>query len=131
MYGYTVINDVTARGLQKRHQQWFLGKSPDGFCPMGPYLVTADEVGDLTRSKLETRVNGDLRQSATIGQLIFGIPDLIESISGSIELAPGDVLATGTPAGVGIGYDPPIYLTKGDVVTISIDKVGTLENVIG
>lgn len=130
VFGYTVINDFTARDLQKLHRQWFLGKSLDGFCPMGPYLVTADEV-DGQNIDVKCWVNGELRQNSNTSQLIFDIPTLIETLSAGIELQPGDVIATGTPAGVGIGFTPPKFLQKGDVVRIEIENVGVLENEVG
>jgi 2-keto-4-pentenoate hydratase/2-oxohepta-3-ene-1,7-dioic acid hydratase in catechol pathway len=128
VYGYTIVNDVTARTLQNRHRQWFFGKSLDGFCPMGPCLLTADEVRDVGALRLLTRVNGEVRQDARVSQLIFDIPTLIETISRVMTLEPGDVIATGTCAGVGIGFDPPRFLQPGDVVTITIEPIGTLEN---
>jgi len=128
VYGYTIINDVSARTLQNRHRQWFLGKSLDGYCPMGPCIVTADEVKDVTQLQLVTKVNGELRQSAFVTQLIFDIPTLIETISRVMTLEPGDLIATGTCAGVGIGFTPPKYLQPGDKVAITIDPIGTLEN---
>jgi len=128
VYGYTIVNDVTSRALQRRHQQWFLGKSLDGFCPMGPAIVTADEVSDAGVLRVQTRVNGERRQDATVSALIFDIPTLIETLARTMTLAPGDVIATGTPAGVGMGFQPPRYLKKGDVVTITLDPIGTLEN---
>ncbi|MDX1484568.1 MAG: fumarylacetoacetate hydrolase family protein [Alphaproteobacteria bacterium] len=130
VYGYTIINDVTAREIQRRHAQWFLGKSLDGFCPMGPAIVTADEVGDVAELRLTTRVNGELRQDARVGQLIFDIPTLIETLSLAMTLDAGDIISTGTPEGVGIGFTPPKYLKPGDVVTIEIDRLGVLENPI-
>jgi 2-keto-4-pentenoate hydratase/2-oxohepta-3-ene-1,7-dioic acid hydratase in catechol pathway len=128
VYGYTVVNDVTARELQRQHVQFFIGKSPATYCPMGPCIVTRDEIPDITSRVLTTRVNGDLRQEAKIADLIFDIPTLVESISAAVLIEPGDVIATGTPAGVGIGMDPPVYLRSGDVVEVSIDGVGTLVN---
>jgi 2-keto-4-pentenoate hydratase/2-oxohepta-3-ene-1,7-dioic acid hydratase in catechol pathway len=128
VYGYTIINDVSARTLQNRHRQWFLGKSLDGYCPMGPCIVTADEVSDVTQLQLVTKVNGELRQSAFVTQLIFDIPTLIETISRVMTLEPGDLIATGTCAGVGIGFTPPKYLQPGDKVAITIEPIGTLEN---
>lgn len=128
VFGYTILNDVTSRELQKRHNQWIVGKSLDSFAPMGPALVTADEVGDVTSAKLETRVNGELRQQALVSDLIFDIPTLIETLSLTMTLLPGDIIATGTPVGVGIGFDPPRYLAPGDEVSISITNVGTLTN---
>ena len=130
VFGYTIINDVTARELQKLHRQWFLGKSLDGFCPMGPYLVTADEL-DAANLDVKCWVNGELRQNANSAQLIFDIPTLIETISAGIELQPGDLIATGTPAGVGIGFAPPRFLRAGDVVKIEIQGLGVLENPVG
>jgi 2-keto-4-pentenoate hydratase/2-oxohepta-3-ene-1,7-dioic acid hydratase in catechol pathway len=128
VYGYTIVNDVSARTIQNRHRQWFLGKSPDGYCPMGPCIVTSDEVKDVTQLQLVTKVNGELRQSAYVTQLIFDIPTLIETISRLMTLEPGDLIATGTCAGVGIGFNPPRYLKPGDRVAITIEPIGTLEN---
>ena len=128
VYGYTIINDVTARTLQNQHKQWFLGKSLDGYCPMGPCIVTADEVRDVTRLQLVTKVNGEVRQDAPVSQLIFDIPTLIETLSRVMTLEPGDLIATGTCAGVGIGFNPPKFLRKGDSVAITIEPIGTLEN---
>jgi 2-keto-4-pentenoate hydratase/2-oxohepta-3-ene-1,7-dioic acid hydratase in catechol pathway len=128
VYGYTIINDVTSRQLQGRHQQWFLGKSIDGFCPMGPAIVTADEVLDAGQLQVQTRVNGELRQDAPVSGLIFDIPTLIEMLARTLTLEAGDIIATGTPAGVGMGFKPPKYLKQGDVVAITIEPIGTLEN---
>ena len=128
VYGYTVINDATARTLQNQHRQWFLGKSLDSYCPMGPCIVTADEVKDVAKLRLITKVNGEVRQDALVSQLIFDIPTLIETFSRVMTLDPGDLIATGTCAGVGIGFNPPKYLQKGDVVAITIEPIGTLEN---
>ena len=131
VYGYTIANDVTARTLQQRHRQWFIGKSMDGFCPLGPVLLTADEVPDVGKMHLVTRVNGKVRQDARVKDLIFDIPTLIETISAGITLEPGDLIATGTPSGVGIGFKPPRYLKKGDVVSCTIDPIGELVNSVG
>ncbi len=128
VYGYTIINDATARTLQNKHKQWFLGKSLDGYCPMGPCIVTADEVPDVTQLRLITKVNGEVRQDARVSELIFDIPTLIETLSRVMTLEPGDLIATGTCAGVGIGFNPPKYLQKGDRVAITIEPIGTLEN---
>jgi 2-keto-4-pentenoate hydratase/2-oxohepta-3-ene-1,7-dioic acid hydratase in catechol pathway len=128
VFGYTIVNDVTARDLQQRHVQWFLGKSPDTFCPMGPSIVTTDELPDIGASWLRTHVNGELRQEAPISSLIFAIPSLIRTISETMLLEPGDVIATGTPAGAGIGADPPRFLAPGDRVEVSVDGIGTLRN---
>lgn len=128
VFGYTIVNDVTSRRLQERHKQWFLGKNFDGFCPMGPYLVTADEVGDVRELRVQSRVNGELRQDAAVKDLIFDIPTLIATISDVMTLLPGDIIATGTPSGVGIGFDPPKFLRKGDIVAVSITRLGEIEN---
>ncbi|MGV9799171.1 fumarylacetoacetate hydrolase family protein [Mycobacterium sp. NPDC003449] len=128
VYGYTIVNDVTIRDLQHRHVQFFVGKSAATYCPMGPVLVTADEIGDIGALRLQTRVNGRLRQDATISDLIFDIPTLIEAISAAVRLEPGDVIATGTPAGVGIGHTPPKFLSPGDLMEVTIDGIGTLTN---
>ena len=126
--GFTIVNDVTARDLQSRHVQWFIGKSPDTFCPMGPAIVTTDELPDISASWLRTHVNGELRQEAPISSLIFDIPSLIHTISETTLLEPGDVIATGTPAGAGIGFDPPRFLAAGDRVEVSVDGIGILGN---
>ena len=128
VFGYTIVNDVTARRLQKRHGQWFIGKSLDGFCPMGPCIVTADEISDVTALRVKTRVNHELRQNGSVGDLIFDIPTLIETLSHGMTLLPGDVIATGTPAGVGMGFDPYRFLKPGDEVEITIEPIGTLRN---
>lgn len=127
VFGYTIVNDVTARDVQMRHQQWDLGKSFDTFCPMGPWIVSADTL-DGTRTRVRCWVNGELRQDARTTDFIFDIPSLIETCSRGISLYPGDVIATGTPAGVGMGLSPPQYLKAGDTVRIEIDGLGTLEN---
>ena len=127
VFGYTIVNDVTARDVQMRHQQWDMGKSFDTFCPMGPWIATADEL-DGTRTRVRCWVNGELRQDGPTENMIFDIPALIETISRGITLYPGDVIATGTPAGVGMGLKPPRYLQGGDVVRIEIDGIGQIEN---
>ncbi len=128
IFGYTIINDVTARDLQNLHKQWFLGKSPDGFCPMGPAIVTADEIPDATKLKLVTKVNGEVRQDAIVSDLIFDIPTLIETITSTMTLIPGDIIATGTPVGVGIGFNPPKFMKSGDKVSVAISGLGELNN---
>lgn len=130
VWGYTIVNDVTARDLQARHKQWFLGKSMDTFAPMGPWAVTADEV-DLATAGIRCWVNGELRQNAKIADLIFDIPTLISTISAGITLLPGDIIATGTPAGVGIGFKPPKFLKPGDVIAMEVDGIGRLTNPVG
>jgi len=129
VFGYTIINDVTARDLQSKHKQWFIGKSLDTFCPMGPWLVSADEV-DAGNLDLKCWVNGELRQDANTSDLIFDVPTLIETLSAGLTLQVGDVIATGTPAGVGIGFDPPKYLARGDEIVIEISGLGRLANVL-
>ncbi len=128
VFGYTIVNDVTARSLQHKHRQWVLGKGIDSFCPMGPAILTADEVPDPTKLRLTTHVNGEKRQDVLVAALIFDIPTLIECISTYITLEPGDVIATGTPVGVGIGFKPPVFLKKGDVVRVEVAGIGVLEN---
>ncbi|MDR5907437.1 fumarylacetoacetate hydrolase family protein [Franzmannia qiaohouensis] len=130
VWGYTVANDVTARDLQKNHKQWHLAKSLDGLCPMGPWITTADEI-DPSDASIKCWVNGELRQDSNIGQLIFDIPTLIETISAGIELKPGDVIITGTPVGVGIGFEPPKFLQTGDVVRVEVEGMGAIENRVG
>ena len=127
VFGYTVVNDVTARDVQMRHGQWDLGKSFDTFCPMGPWITTADEI-DGRDTRVRGWVNGELRQDARTRDLIFDIPTLIETCSRGITLHPGDVIATGTPAGVGMGFSPPRWLKAGDVVRVEVDGIGAIEN---
>ena len=128
IYGYTIVNDVTARDVQMRHQQWDLGKSFDTFCPMGPWVVTADEFDGLN-ADVKCWVNGELRQDGNSSHMIFDIPTLIEKCSRGITLYPGDMIATGTPAGVGMGLKPPQYLKNGDKVRIEIEQLGFIENI--
>ena len=129
VFGYVIINDVTARDRQAAHKQWFLGKSLDTFCPMGPWIATRDEL-DGTQLDVKCWINGELRQNANTRDLIFDIPTLIATISEGLSLRPGDVIATGTPAGVGIGFSPPRFLQRGDVMDIEIDGLGRLSNAI-
>jgi 2-keto-4-pentenoate hydratase/2-oxohepta-3-ene-1,7-dioic acid hydratase in catechol pathway len=128
VFGYTILNDVTSRELQKRHKQWVLGKGIDTFGPMGPAIVTADSIADVAALTIQLWVNDERRQSASIGDLIFDIPTLIRTIGRSITLQPGDIIATGTPVGVGIGFKPPRYLKPGDRIRIEVSSLGTLEN---
>ena len=127
IWGYTIINDVTARDLQSLHSQWLIGKSQDTFCPMGPWVTTADEI-DLNDTSIKCWINGELRQNSNTNKLIFDIPKIIEAISNGITLNKGDVIATGTPAGVGIGFDPPKYLKPGDKTKLEIENIGVLQN---
>ncbi|CEI70852.1 hypothetical protein FVEN_g672 [Fusarium venenatum] len=129
VWGYTIINDMTARERQRDHKQFFIGKSPDTFCPIGPIAVSKDDLPSTL--KVQTHVNGELRQSSTTEDLIFSIPTLIRTISEGQTLQPGDVIATGTPAGVGIGKNPPVFLQPGDEVSVSVTGLGTLSNEIG
>ena len=131
VYGYTIVNDMTVRDLQKQHVQFFIGKSADTYCPIGPCLVTADEIDDITAARVRTWVDGELRQDAPVSDLIFDIPRLIETISVAVRLETGDVIATGTPAGVGLGFTPPRFVSPGQEVAVTIDGVGTLRNPMG
>lgn len=126
--GYTVMNDVSAREAQFSDSQWFRGKSFDSFAPLGPYLVTPDEIGEVGHLRLEALVNGVLMQAGNTADMIFDIPFLIENISADISLLPGDIISTGTPSGVGIFRDPPVVLKKGDVVECRIERIGALIN---
>jgi 2-keto-4-pentenoate hydratase/2-oxohepta-3-ene-1,7-dioic acid hydratase in catechol pathway len=126
--GVTILNDVSGREAQFSDSQWFRGKSFDTFAPMGPAIVTLDEVGDLRDLRLTSRVNGEVMQDGHSADMIFDIPSLLEFISADITLIPGDVISTGTPSGVGIFRDPPILLKSGDVVECRIDKIGSICN---
>lgn len=128
VFGYVIINDVTSRELQKKHNQWTIGKGLDTFGPMGPYIVTKDEIDDLSSMQIQTLVNDEVRQQAEVRDLIFDIPTLIETLTLTGTLLAGDVIATGTPVGVGIGFTPPKFLKSGDVVTINVTGLGSLTN---
>jgi 5-carboxymethyl-2-hydroxymuconate isomerase len=128
VFGYTCLNDVSARDLQVSDGQWTRAKSLDTFCPMGPSLVTADEVSDPGALRLRCRVNGEVRQDASTAELVHGVAELIAHCSQSFTLEPGDVIATGTPGGVGAFRDPPVVLADGDTVEVAIEHVGTLTN---
>jgi 2-keto-4-pentenoate hydratase/2-oxohepta-3-ene-1,7-dioic acid hydratase in catechol pathway len=130
VFGYTVINDVTARDLQKGHTQWFKGKSLDGSCPMGPVVVTADEFGDPQTKRISLRVNGVTKQDARTSDMIFAVATIIEWLSKGLTLEPGDIIATGTPEGVGMGRTPQEWLQDGDVVETEVESIGTLRNVV-
>ena len=130
VFGYTAVNDVSAREVQLGHMQWFRGKSLDGFCPFGPVVVTADEYGDPQQKRLTCRVNGIVKQDAHTSEMIFAVDRIIESLSRGLTLEPGDLLATGTPEGVGMGRTPPEYLKDGDVVETEVEGVGALRNTI-
>ncbi|MEI8207154.1 MAG: fumarylacetoacetate hydrolase family protein [Kiritimatiellales bacterium] len=131
IFGYTILNDVTARDLQKAHMQWFRGKGLDTFAPMGPYLVHKSAVADAGNLPISLKVNGEIRQSSNTSELIFKIPELIATISAGLTLEPGDIIATGTPAGVGMGFTPPRFLKKGDRLELSIGELGVLKNTVG
>ena len=129
--GYAVADDVSARDLQGREPQWTRAKGADGFCPYGPWITTADEIPDPHSLTLKTWVNGELRQDSNTSNLIFTVPQLVEFISETCTLQPGDVILTGTPSGVGLGQSPPAFLASGDVVRIEIERLGTIEHAIG
>jgi acylpyruvate hydrolase len=128
--GYAVADDVTARDLQRREPQWTRAKGADGFCPYGPWITTADEIADPQALALRTWVNGELRQESNTSNLIFSVEELVMFISETCTLAPGDLILTGTPSGVGIGQDPPSFLNSGDVVRIEIESLGAIEHAI-
>jgi 2-keto-4-pentenoate hydratase/2-oxohepta-3-ene-1,7-dioic acid hydratase in catechol pathway len=130
IFGYTILNDISARDIQKKHIQWYRGKSLDGTCPMGPWLVHRDEIEFPPKLKLQTIVNKELRQSGNTEELIFDIPYIISDFSKGITLKPGDIISTGTPAGVGMGFNPPKTLKAGDEVSCYIEKIGSLTNII-
>lgn len=133
IFGYTIINDVSARNLQTRHKQWYFGKSLDGFTPMGPCILSAEELGAMPELDIRCYVNGKLRQNSNTRMMIFDIPFIIEELSAGMTLKAGTVIATGTPSGVALGMDPVVrqYLKRGDVVRCEIDGIGVLENTIG
>jgi 2-keto-4-pentenoate hydratase/2-oxohepta-3-ene-1,7-dioic acid hydratase in catechol pathway len=128
VFGYTIANDVTARDLQRRHDQWFKGKSLDTTLPLGPWIVDVPEIGDPASLELSLAVNGQERQRARVAQMIFDIPTIIASLSAGLTLVPGDVIATGTPSGVGYAMNPPQYLADGDEMMARIDRIGELRN---
>lgn len=130
IFGYTVINDVSARNIQTRHKQWYLGKSLDGHTPMGPCIVTPDEIGDATNLGIRSYVNGELRQSSNTGLMIQTVAGAITELCHGMTLQAGTIIATGTPAGVGMGFTPPKFLKVGDTVVCEIENIGRLENVI-
>ncbi|WP_409304613.1 fumarylacetoacetate hydrolase family protein [Peribacillus sp. SCS-155] len=131
VFGYTVLNDITARDIQAKHKQFLLGKSLDGSCPMGPYIVHKSLVENPGHLDIVTKVNGEVRQQSNTQHFIFPVEEVIEVISKGMTLEPGDIIATGTPAGVGKGFKPPKYLKQGDTVEITVQGVGTLKNTVG
>ncbi len=130
IFGYTVLNDVSARLLQTTHKQWYFGKGLDGFTPMGPCITSADEIAFPPALQISSRINGELRQDSVTDLLITSIADIIEELSSGMTLMPGTIIATGTPSGVGMGFDPPKFLKSGDVVECSIEGIGTLRNLV-
>ena len=130
--GYTNVNDISARDLQHglAGGQWTFGKTLDGFCPMGPYLVTLDEAGPWQDIRVRMWVNGELRQDEMCADMVFGVPELISYLSQGITLEPGDVILTGTPSGVGLGFNPPRWLAPGDVMEVALSRLGQLANVV-
>ena len=130
VFGYTILNDVTARDLQKRHKQYLIGKSLDTSCPMGPWVVHASKIENPNHLAIETKINGEVRQSSNTENFIFTIEEIIHVLSRGMTLEPGDIIATGTPAGVGKGFKPPRFLKPGDEMKITIEKIGTLINTI-
>ncbi len=130
IFGYTVINDITARDLQARHKQFFLGKSLDGSCPMGPYIVTADEIADPQKLALRLRVNGVTKQDSNTSEMVFAIPTIIATLSSIMTLEAGDIIATGTPSGVGYSRTPPEFLRPNDIVECEVEGLGTLRTPI-
>ncbi|MTI67332.1 MAG: fumarylacetoacetate hydrolase family protein [Firmicutes bacterium] len=128
IFGFSIANDITARNLQKEHIQWLRGKSLDTFCPMGPYLVHKSVIPFPVELNIECKVNGEIRQSSNTKNMIFNIPYIVSDISKGITLEPGDIILTGTPSGVGLGFKPPKYLKSGDTVECNIEKIGTLVN---
>lgn len=130
VFGYTILNDVSARTLQTRHKQWYFGKGLDGFTPIGPWIVTANELPGKPALPIRSRVNGELRQDSNTSLLIFDIAYVISDLSRGIKLRPGTIIAMGTPAGVGMGFQPPKWLHPGDVVSCEIEGIGTLTNTV-
>ena len=128
IFGYTIINDVTARTIQNRHKQWYFGKSMDGFLPMGPCITTVDDLPYPPRLSIQSRVNGELRQDANTALMIFGVGHVVSELSQGMTLKPGTIIAMGTPAGVGMGFVPPRFLKPGDLVECTIEGIGTIAN---
>lgn len=128
VFGYTVLNDVSARDVQHQTSQFFIGKSIDGYCPMGPWIVTADEIADPQNLTLRCRVNGQVKQEGNTGSMLYSIATILEELSRTLTLEPGDIIATGTPAGVGFARKPPEYLKPGDVLESEVEGIGVLRN---
>lgn len=130
VFGYTVLNDVSARTIQNQHKQWYRGKSLDGFTPMGPWIVTADAFDVTGAQKIQSYVNGELRQNSSIDRMIFGVAYVVAQLSQGMTLRPGTIISMGTPAGVGMGFEPPRYMRPGDTVACYVEGIGTLENTV-
>ncbi len=130
VFGYTVLNDVSARDIQSRHKQFFKGKSIDGYCPIGPWIVTADEIPDPQQLTVRLRVNGVTRQQDSTSNMLFGVRSIIAILSLGMTLEAGDIIATGTPSGVGFARNPPEFLQPGDVMETEVEGIGTLRNEI-
>ena len=128
IFGYTVMNDVSARSIQNRHQQWYFGKSLDGFTPMGPCILTTESVDYPPRLAIRSYVNGELRQDSNTGLLIFGLDHIVSELSQGMTLKAGTIISTGTPAGAGIGFNPPKFLHSGDVVVCEVEGIGKITN---
>lgn len=126
IFGYSIANDITARDLQKNHQQFFLGKSLAGSCPIGPYVVTKEELANPSELTIVTKVNDEIRQNGKTSDMVYSIEQIISKLSAVVELEPGDIILTGTPSGVGKGFEPPKFLVSGDTVKVSIEGIGTL-----
>lgn len=131
IFGYTILNDISARNIQKRHTQWYFGKSFDGFAPIGPYITTADEMPLPLNVSIKSYVNGELRQDGNTSQMLFTIPHIISELSQGMTLKAGTIISTGTPSGVGMGFHPPKFLHPGDEIRCEIEGIGTLINTIG
>lgn len=130
VFGYSILNDVSARNVQMAHKQWFFGKSLDGFTPIGPCIATADEIGVPPKLGIRSFVNGELRQSSNTANMVFGVDYVIAELSQGMTLEPGTIISMGTPSGVGMGFVPPVFLKKCDVVKCEIDKIGYIENTV-
>lgn len=130
IFGYTIINDVSARDIQRKHTQWFKGKSLETYCPMGPYIVHKSAISSPSKLGISSTVNGEIRQCSNTSRLIFDIPTIISDLSKGMRLVAGDIIATGTPAGVGLGFNPPKFLAKGDVIECEIEMIGKLTNTV-
>lgn len=131
IFGYTIINDISARNIQRKHMQWFKGKSLESFCPMGPVIVEKSAIPFPVTLDIQCAINGEIRQDSNTKHLIFDIPAIIEDLSSGMYLRKGDIIATGTPAGVGLGFDPFKFLKPGDRIDCTIEKIGTLTNFLG